>query len=186
MGRMARRLPGAGDRALVRCCGAALVLLLLLGTNAIFLRLYTLSSSPARPKPNTRLGVYRIDYRGAGQFLKRNWNQGDLIIPNVPLGVEHYAGLSGDYYLNTLALKRVLYDPNAPVPGYMDRFAGYPVIRSPEELRESLHRAERAWILVAPVSGFVTHNDPEVVRFLDQEARVVYESYRTQVYLWDP
>jgi len=185
-GRIARRLPGAGERALVRCCGAALVLLLLLGTNATLFRLYALSSSPARPKPNTRLGVYRIDYRGAGEFLKRNWNEGDLIIPNVPLAVEHYAGLSGDYYLNTLALKRVLYDPNASVPRYMERFAGYPVIRSPEELRESLHRAERAWILVAPVSGFVTHNDPEVVRFLDREARVVHESYRTQVYLWDP
>jgi hypothetical protein len=61
----------------------------------------------------------------------------------------------------------------------MDKFRGYPTILSLKELREVTSRGRRTWLIFT----LYRKNSPEVSVYLNEHAKVVFESYRTEVLL---
>jgi hypothetical protein len=164
--------------------GLAVAALLFVQSNEWFMKLYSLSSTgDAAPGLMARMNTYRYDYRGAAQYVKSHFQQGDLIIPGIPHVFEYYAGMTGDYFLDTLLGSKVPYNEKLPEPRFVDKFRGYPAIRSLTELREVTHRGRRTWIIFAPYSSFEKMSSPDVLEYLDQNAKVVFESYRAKVLL---
>jgi hypothetical protein len=62
-----------------------------------------------------------------------------------------------------------------------DKFRGYPTIRDLKELREVTSRGRRTWLISVPYSP--QSNGPEVGLYLNEYAKVVFESYRAKVLL---
>jgi hypothetical protein len=65
----------------------------------------------------------------------------------------------------------------------MDKFRGYPTIRSLKELREVASRGRRTWLIFVPSGGFPKLNSPEARVYLNEHAKVVFDSYRAKVLL---
>ena len=64
----------------------------------------------------------------------------------------------------------------------MDKLRGYPTIRNLKELREVTSRGHRTWLVF--VAGEDRNlNSPETRVYLNQHAKVVFETYRAKVLL---
>jgi dolichyl-phosphate-mannose-protein mannosyltransferase len=163
--------------------GIALLCLLFIQSNEWLMRLYSLASPGASPGLMTRLGTYRYDHRGAAQYVKNHFQPGDIIIPGIPHVFEYYAGMRGDYYTDSILTKKIIYNEKFAEPRYMDKFRGYPAIRSLKELREVTSRGRRTWLIFVPSGGIPKLNSPEARVYLDQHAKVVFDSYRAKVLL---
>ena len=98
---------GAGRRARHRL---GLLLLLFVQSNESVLKEYQLSSTGDTPQMMTRLGTYRYDYRGVADFVKTHARPGDVILPGIPHVFNYYAGIPGDYFLDTLFSSKVPYN----------------------------------------------------------------------------
>jgi hypothetical protein len=170
-------------RILAHGAGLGLVFLLFLQSNEWLLKAYHLSAGGDDPGLMNRLHTYRYDYRGAAQYVKEHRQPGDLIIPVISHIFENYSGLKGDYYLDALLGKKVTYEETLAEPAYIEKFRGYPVVRSLTELQEITHRAPRTWIVFVPAGSFTKLSSPEVLEYLSKNAKVVFESYRAKVYL---
>jgi Dolichyl-phosphate-mannose-protein mannosyltransferase len=170
-------------RSFARTAGAAMLFLLFVQSNEWLMQLYTLSSPGASPGLMTRLGTYRYDHRGAAQYVKSHFQPGDLIIVGIPHIFEYYAGIRGDYYTDAILNKKITYNEKFAEPRFMDKFRGYPTIRSLKELREVTSRGRRTWLVFAPYGGFSKLNSPEARVYLNEHAKVVFESYRAKVLL---
>ena len=171
------------DRSFAHTAGVAMVVLLFIQSNEWLMKLYTLSSPGASPGLMTRMNTYRYDHRGAAQYVKSHFQPGDLIIVGIPHIFEHYAGMSGDYYIDTVLTKKITYNEKFAEPRFMDKFRGYPTIRSLRELREVTSRGRRTWLIFVPYGGFSNLNSPEARVYLNEYAKVVFESYRAKVLL---
>ena len=169
-------------RSFAHATGVAMLFLLFIQSNEWLMRLYSLSSPAASPGLMTRLGTYRYDYRGAAQYVANHFRPGDIIIAGIPHVFERYAGIQGDYYIDSILAKKITYNEKFAEPRFMDKFRGYPTIRSLKELREVTSRGRRTW-LVFVYGGFENLNSPEARVYLNQHAKVVFESYRTKVLL---
>ncbi len=170
-------------RAAAHLSGGLALLLLFLQSNESVLREYHLSSLGDAPGLMTRMYTYRYDYRGAAKFVKERAQPGDVIFPGIPHVFAYYAGIPGDYFLNTLLASKVPYNQTLSEPRFVDKFAGLPVVRNLAELREVVNRGRRTWIIFAPYASFERLTNPNVLEYLDQNAKVVYESYRVKVLL---
>ncbi len=115
--------------------------------------------------------------------MKNHVEPGDVIIPGIPHVFEYYAGIQGNFYINTLYSKKVSYDSTLPEPVFIDKFRGYPTIRDLKELLEATHRSRRTWLVLVPIGGLKKRDTPEVLTYLDQNAKSVFESYRAKVFL---
>jgi len=170
-------------RSFAHTAGVAMVVLLFIQSNEWFMRLYTLSSPGASTGLMTRLGTYRYDHRGAAQYVRNHFQPGDLIIVGIPHIFEHYAGIPGDYYIDAILNKKITYNEKFAEPRFMDKFRGYPTIRNLKELREVTSRGRRTWLIFVPYGGFSKLNSPEARVYLNEHAKVVFESYRAKVLL---
>jgi len=170
-------------RSFAHTAGVAMLFLLFIQSNEWLMKLYSLSSVGATPGLMTRLGTYRYDHRGAAQYVKSHFQPGDLIISGMPHIFEHYAGIPGDYYIDTILTKKITYNERFTEPRFMDKFRGYPTIRSLKELREVTSRGRRTWLIFVPYGGFLNLNSPEARVYLNEYAKVVFESYRAKVLL---
>jgi hypothetical protein len=170
-------------RSFAHTAGVAMLFLLFIQSNEWLMRLYTLSSPNASPGLMTRLGTYRYDYRGVAQYVRSHFQPGDLIIVGLPHIFEHYAGMSGDYYIDAILNKKITYNEQFAEPRFMDKFRGYPTIRNLKELREVTSRGQRTWLIFVPYGKFSKLNSPEARVYLNEDAKVVFESYRAQVLL---
>ena len=170
-------------RSFAHTAGVAMLFLLFIQSNEWLMKLYSLSSVGATPGLMTRLGTYRYDHRGAAQYVKSHFQPGDLIISGMPHIFEHYAGIPGDYYIDTILTKKITYNERFTEPRFMDKFRGYPTIRSLKELREVTSRGRRTWLIFVPYGGFLNLNSPEARVYLNEHAKVVFESYRAKVLL---
>ena len=144
---------------------------------------YSLSSRGDEPGFMTRMNIYRYDYRGAAQYVKSHVQPGDLILPGIPHVFAYYAGMPGDYFLDTLLGSKVPYNQLLAQPRFVDKFAGLPVVRNLTELREVVYRSRRTWIIFAPYSSFEKLSNPNVLDYLDKNAKVEFETYRAKVLL---
>ena len=170
-------------RTLAHAAGVAMLFLLFIQSNESLMRLYSLSSPDSFPGLMTRLGVYRYDHRGAAEYVASHFQPGDLIISSIPHVFERYAGMSGDYNIDSTLAKKITYNEKFDEPRFMDKFRAYPTIRSLRELREVTSRGRRTWLVFVPSGGIQVLNSPETRAYLDQYAKIVFESYRAQVLL---
>jgi hypothetical protein len=170
-------------RSLAHTAGLAMVVLVFIQSNEWLMKLYSLSSVGATPGLMTRMNIYRYDHRGAAQYVKSHLQSGDLIISSMPHIFEHYAQIPGDYYIDAILAKKITYNEKFAEPRFMDKFRGYPTIRSLKELREVTSRGRRTWLIFVPYGGFSNLNSPEARVYLNEYAKVVFESYRAKVLL---
>lgn len=179
----------AGDSSVTRfaahATGIALLLLLFVQSNESIMKEYQLSSTGDTPQMMTRMGTYRYDYRGAAFYVKTHARPGDVILPGIPHVFAFYTGFPGDYFLDTLYSSKVPYDQLLPTPGFMDKFAGLPVIRNFTEFKDVIHHSGRAWIIFAPYATFERLNNPELVDYVHEHAKTEFESYRAKVFLFE-
>src|SRR6266513_2146496 len=170
-------------RSFAHASGVAMLFLLFIQSNEWLMRLYSLSSPGASPGLMNRMGTYRYDHRGAAQYVKSHLQPGDIVIPGIPHIFEYYAGIQGDYYVDSILTKKIIYNEKFAEPRCMDKFRGYPAIRSLKELREVTSQGRRTWLNFVPSGGFPKLNSPEARVYLNEHARVVFESYRAKVLL---
>jgi hypothetical protein len=170
-------------RSFAHTAGVAMVVLLFIQSNEWLMKLYSLSSASATPGLMTRMNTYRYDHRGAAQYVKSHFQPGDLIIVCIAHIFEHYAGMPGDYFIDAILAKKITYNEKFAEPRFMDKFRGYPTIRSLKELREVTSRGRRTWLVFVPSGTFLQMNSPEVRVYLNEHAKVVFESYRAKVLL---
>jgi len=170
-------------RTVAHAAGVAMLFLLFIQSNEWLMRLYSLSCLGANPGIMTRLGTYRYDYRGAAEYVASHFKPGDVIVTIKPHVFERYAKISGDYYMDSTFAKKVTYNEKFAEPSFMDKFRGYPTLRSLQELREVTSRGHRTWLVFVPAGGSLKLNSPEVRVYLDQHAKVVFESYYAKVLL---
>jgi dolichyl-phosphate-mannose-protein mannosyltransferase len=170
-------------RGFAHTAGLAMVVLLFIQSNEWLMKLYSLSSVGATPGLMARMNTYRYDHRGAAQYVKSHFQPGDLIIVGIPHIFEYYAGIPGDYCIDTILTKKITYNEKFAEPRFMDKFRGYPTIRSLKELREVTSRGRRTWLIFVPYGGFSNLSSPEVRIYLNEYAKVVFESYRAKVLL---
>ena len=137
--------------------------------------------SPADRKARARRG----DSAPAGlpHRVRNHFQPGDIIIPGIPHVFEYYAGMRGDYYTDSILTKKIIYNDKFTDPRFMDKFRGYPAIRSLKELREVTSRGRRTWLIFVPSGGIPKLNSPEARVYLNRHAKVVFESYRAKVLL---
>jgi Dolichyl-phosphate-mannose-protein mannosyltransferase len=169
--------------ACAHAAGVAAILLLFLQSNEWLFHVYKLSSTGDAPGLMTRMGMYRYGYRDADQYVKAHLQPGDVVFPGIPHVYAYYAGIPGDYFLDTLLASKVPYNQLLDVPGFVDKFGGLPVVRNLTELKEVTHRAHRTWLIFAPYASFEKLSAPNVLEYLDGNARIVFETYRAKVLL---
>jgi len=170
-------------RVAAHATGLAVMTLLFLQSNEWLMKEYSLSSRGDEPGLMTRMNTYRYDYRGAAQYVKSHFQPGDLIVPGIPHVFAYYAGMPGDYVLDTLLGTKTGYNQLLAVPGFIDKFAGLPVLRNLTELRDVVSRSHRTWVVFAPYSSFEKLSNPNVLDYLNQTAKVEFETYRAKVML---
>ena len=170
-------------RIAAHATGLAALILLFLQSNESLMKEYRLSFRGDEPGIMTRMNIYRYDYRGAAQYVKSHLRPGDLIFPGIPHVFAYYAGMPGDYTLNTLFAGKVGYNQLLAEPRFVDKFAGLPVVRNLTELQEVVYHSRRTWIVFAPYSSFEKLNAPNVLDYLDKNGKVQFETYRAKVFL---
>ncbi len=165
--------------------GLFLPVMLVLASQTSILRLYRLSAAQATPLPQTRRGVYTVDYRTTGEFLRRAFREGDLVIPVMPHAIEHYSQTKSHYYMDINLIKQIGYDISGQFPGFLDKYTGNPVLRNFGELKDILERHRRVWFVMAPISILTEYADPRLVAYIEKNSRIVHESYGARIYLWE-
>jgi 4-amino-4-deoxy-L-arabinose transferase-like glycosyltransferase len=172
-----------GARIAAHATGLAVLILLFLQSNESVMKEYTLSSKGDAPTLMTRMNTYKYDYRGAALYVKNHFRPGDLILPGIPHVFAWYAGMPGDYTMNTLMGTKVGYNQLLPEQRFIDKFAGLPVVRNVTEMREVMNPAHRTWVVFAPYANFEKLESPSVLDYLHQIGNVKFESYRAKVML---
>ncbi|MBV1901212.1 MAG: glycosyltransferase family 39 protein [Kordiimonadaceae bacterium] len=164
-------------------CG---VTLLLASATPFGLKPYHMDESFKVPRIfQFRLGLTGIDYRGLAYSLREHYQPGDKVIAMTPLALRFYSGLGGDHFLQSITGRKVVFDPNAETPAYVDKYVGNPVLRNRAELEDLLARHPRVWLYAVPYFGYTDVVDKELRGFIDSNLRVVAESYDGRLYLWE-
>jgi len=176
-----------GDSSLARfaahATGVAMLVLLFVQSNESVLKEYELSSTGDTPQMMSRINTYRYDYRGVARYVMDHARPGDVIFPGIPHVFNFYAGVSGDYFLDTLYSSKVPYIQSLNDARFADKFAGLPVIRDITELKDVVHRSGRTWIVFAPYASFEKFNSPAVLDYIHDSAKTEFESYRVKAFL---
>lgn len=160
--------------------------LLLIPSTSNGLKLYhTLTSMVDRQRIDYRPDLVGVDSRAPSRILNERFQPGDIIIVTVPLILEHYTGKKGDYFIQTITDRKVVYDTVSESPFYVDKFVGNPVLRSQQELEDVLQRHARVWFLAAPARGLNRIIDEQTLAYIKRNMQVVFESYDSTLYLWE-
>jgi hypothetical protein len=170
-------------RVAAHATGVTVLALLFFQSNESVMKEYELSSKGDQPTLMTRMNTYRYDYRGVAQYVKNHVRPGDRVIPGIPHVFAYYAGIPGDYSLDTLLGTKTGYNQLLAEPRFIDKFAGLPVVRNITELREVVSPAHRTWVVFAPYANFEKLSNPNVVEYLDQMGKIEFETYRAKVLL---
>jgi hypothetical protein len=173
-------------RVAAHATGLAVMTLLFLQSNESLMKEYTLSSKGDLPTNMSRMNTYKYDYRSAAEYVKNHFRPGDRIVAGIAHVFEYYAGMPGDYVLDTLFGSKAGYNQLLAEPRFVDKFGGVPVVRNLTELREVVSSTHRTWVVFAPYSNFEQQSDPTVLDYLNQTSKVEFETYRAKVMLIGP
>lgn len=161
------------------------LVLVLITATPFGLKMYDLVDHWQDPqRKDLRIGLAGVDYKGLSEALRREYRPGDVVITIAAMPMEFYAGMKGDYFLSGVTTQKVIYDPGAKSPRYVDKYVGKPVIRGVGELEDILYRNKRVWFFIAPTGIFSHLQNPELVEFIKSRMSVVAESYDSTLYLW--
>jgi hypothetical protein len=180
MFKLCDRIAGLGASVLRWGAAAAVFSIFVLSTNGFLLQIYRLSRSAPLPYYGERMGIYRTDYRGAARYVAEHFEPGDGLIVSIPHIFEFYTGMKVDYSINTALDKKITYSGAMEIPRFLDKFRGYPCIRSLEELQDLRGRFKRLWIVQVPL-GPADNQNSAVIQYLAKNAKVVYLSYKAEV-----
>jgi hypothetical protein len=168
-----------GDFKLKLFAATALLGLFCLAANDFVLKTYRLCWDPSDPQVSERRGIYRVDYRAAAQFVAAQIEPGDGLVVTIPHIFEYYANRKPDYSMNTMMNKKMTYSGALDVPHFIDKWKGLPSVLNLEELQDLRSRYKRLWIVQAP--GGAATQTPEVRQYLQENAKVSFESYSAEV-----
>jgi hypothetical protein len=172
-----QRIAGLGASKLRWAAIAGLLVTFVLTTNGLVLRTYRLSESPSSGFYAYRMGIYRCGYREAARFVAEHFRPGDGLIVSIPHIFEYYSKLHVDYSISTMLDKKITYSGALETPHFLDKFRGYPCVRSLEELEDLRGRYKRLWIVQVPVEL----QEPQVAQYILHNAKVAYLTYRGEV-----
>ena len=170
-------------RVAAHATGLAVMTLLFLQSNESLMKEYTLSSKGDEPTLMTRMNTYRYDYRGAAEYVKNHFRPGDRIIPGIPHVFAWYAGMPGDYSMDTLLGTKTGYNQLLGSRDSSISLLAYPWCAIITELREVVSPAHRTWVVFAPYANFEKLSSPSVLDYLHQNGKIEFESYRAKVML---
>lgn len=156
---------------------AGLLVTFILSTNGYVLQTYRLSEEPSQAFYAYRMGVYRRGYRQAAEYVAAHYRPGDGLLVAIPHVFEYYSKLKVDYSINTMLDKKITYSGALTVPHFLDKFRGYPCVRSLEELEDLRSRFKRLWIVQVPYEL----QQPEVTSYINQNAKVAFMTYGGEV-----
>ena len=179
--------PFVSVRAAQRAAFPLLAALLLTFSTIPGLKFHRLGGEFQNPvRTDIRPELAGIDYRDLSVALKQHYRPGDVVIALAPLALRHYAGMDGDYFLQTITDRKIIYDPGQTMPQYYDKYVGNAVIRTQEEFHELLRNNRRVWIYATPFGGFKEIIEPDLLQFLQRRMTTVSETYDGKLYLWAP
>lgn len=151
--------------------------------SSLFLKVYRVNAFSNPSGMHTRSDAYYIDYRAPARYLNSRYREGDQIISVVPNALEYYAKIRTQYFVEHYTTRQVVYDPSESSPRYLERIVGVPVLRNASDLQEVLATRHRTWVLAVPYTLFTLLSGSEVISYLEQQGKVVYESYNARIYL---
>jgi hypothetical protein len=155
---------------------------LVLGSST-FMKVYRLTGFPRQTGIYSRVDTYYIDYRGASNFIRAHYQEGDLIIAVMPETLRYYSGIKSQYFTEIYASRQTFYDPSEFSPRFLEKTTGLPTIRTADEFREVLSPNRRIWIMAVPDKMFSSLAGRAVVEYIQQHGNVIYESYNAMVYI---
>jgi hypothetical protein len=161
---------------------AAAVALIVLGSS-LFLKLYRLNDFAYISGIHIRPDSYYCDYRSSAQYVKTHYQEGDLVIVAMPEILQYYGNMQGDYFVQDYTKIQVLFDPVNDSPRYLERMTGIPTIRNFNELKNILNQHRRTWIVAVPHGLFSRLSGYEIMEYICEHGKVVYESYDARIYL---
>lgn len=166
---------------------ASLLLVLEMSTaTPLGLKVYDLVGHWQDPMRNDmRIGLAGADYKGLSKVLQDEYRPGDIVVTLAAMPMGIYGGTKGDFFLEGVTTQKVIYDPGAKSPRYVDKYVGNPVLRGREELEDVCYRNKRVWLFIAPSGMFAKLQDPDLLEFIGTRMKVVAESYDATLYLWD-
>jgi hypothetical protein len=156
--------------------------ILVLGSSA-FMKVYRLTGFPRQTGIYSREDTYYIDYRGAAEFIKQHYREGDLVIAVMPETLRHYARIDSQYFAEIYASRQTFYDPSEFSPRFLEKTTGLPTVRTIDEFREVLNPNRRIWIMAVPDKMFSFLAGHDVVEYIRQHGNILYESYNAMVYM---
>ena len=184
--RQAALISGRVYRTQGMLTAALILMVLMVPAGAGGLHLYRfMNDSIDTMRVDYRPGLAGMDGRGVSLVLSQYWRSSDVLITSIPLLTEHYADNKGDYFVQTITDRKVVYDTVKQRPYYVDKFVGNPVLRNKQELQDVLSQHDRVFFVAAPVDGLTRIIDDETLDFINQNMRVIAESYDSRLYIWE-
>lgn len=165
-------------------CIVAFLGALWLSTHTQVLRLYRLGS-PAAWGEETLPGLGDVEYRLTDRFLQARMAPEDKVIALMPQTLEYYIGHKSDYYIQAYTSRHLFYDVSGISSSFLDKYIGSSVIRNIAELKEVLSKYRRVWIVAAPHGAFQLTMDKAIIDYISKYTNIVYENYKTRIYLWE-
>ncbi|MEO9946909.1 glycosyltransferase family 39 protein [Paraglaciecola sp.] len=166
--------------------GMLMAFVLFIPTSSGVLHMYRLmAGSIDGLRVDYRESLSGMDGREVSSALRKYKREGDLVLTSIPLVTEHYIEEKGDYFVQTITDRKVVYDTVKKSPYYVDKFVGNPVLRSKQELQDVLQRNDRVFFVAAPVNGLTRIIDEETLDYINQNMRVLEESYDSRLYIWE-
>jgi hypothetical protein len=163
-----------------------LAILLIVPSSTDVLHMYRLQQDNiSHLRVDYRDNLAAMDMRLNSEELGKQLREGDIVISNLPLMSEHYIQNKADYFLQTITNRKVVYDTVRKSQFYADKFVGNPVLRTQLELQEVLERHSRVFFIAAPIGALSRLVDDDTLLFINQNMRVVAESYDSRLYLWE-
>ena len=159
-------------------------IVLFLATNPFVLQLYRLSYAPDIPVVDTRYRTYQSDQKTSNRYIKEHLREGDYVIASTPDVTRYYAG-QADAFIESFTNLTMAYADDHENHRFIDKTLGFPVLIGLKDLKEALNRHQRVWVAAVPNSMFAKLNTPEVLTYVNQNFKVVYESYNARIYLWE-
>ena len=113
--------------------------------------------------------------------MQEHLQEGDLVIASQPYLVNQWLGRRRvDFWLESKLVLPATLDDRRSLP--LDRRDGTAQVWSARGLQDLFARHQRIWLVSESIPA---SNEPEVTTYLRQEMDVVYESYRTALFLRD-
>lgn len=163
-----------------------LAILLIVPSSTDILHMYRLQQDNiSHLRVDYRDNLAAMDMRLNSEELGKRLRKDDIVISNLPLMSEHYTQNKADYFLQTITNRKVVYDTVRNSQFYADKFVGNPVLRTKEEFQEVLERHSRVFFIAAPIGALGRLVDDDTLLYINQNMRVVAESYDSRLYLWE-